>query len=310
MKIDAIYVSCFRYDIHFTRICVASIRFWYPQIAIWLVKDETYGPFDTTEIERAWNVRVFPSRLQNLGWGFGKLQVMFQPEGLRCLSLDSDIVFVGRVLDALQQYDEDFVVAQSEFTASEVEQQFFPVAGLQKLDPEFKYFGNGFNGGQIVATTGKLRREDFDPFMDWGSASVKYPQTFRMGDQGLTNYVILKKVREGRASLRRLPFMIWPGKPENSAHVRIQDLNDEGPHQQLVHWAGLGWGRTLRTLEEMPRADLLLHFEKVYYSKIAMGTCFRAVRNSGMWLHQSIIEPGKKIVKRWLPKTRAGNVCR
>src|SRR5437879_1345253 len=109
MKIDAIYVACYRYDVELTRLCVASIRFWYPEIPIWLVKDETYGPFDTREIEEVWSASVFPSHLQNLGWGFGKLQVMFQRQPLRCLCLDSDIVFVGRVLDALEGYSEDFI---------------------------------------------------------------------------------------------------------------------------------------------------------------------------------------------------------
>src|SRR5437016_535132 len=128
MKIDAIYVSCYRYDVQLTHVCVASIRFWYPEIPIWLVKDETYGPFDTWEIERVWGARVFPSHLQKLGWGFGKLQVMFQPGNLRCLCLDSDIIFVGRVLDALEACDEDFVVAELDFSPEAVEEQFFSVA--------------------------------------------------------------------------------------------------------------------------------------------------------------------------------------
>ena len=62
MKIEGVVISCYRFDLHLTRLCVASLRFWYPEIPIWLLKDSRYGDFSTREIESYWNVQVYPSR--------------------------------------------------------------------------------------------------------------------------------------------------------------------------------------------------------------------------------------------------------
>ena len=45
MKIERIYITGCRTDLHLTRCCVASIRRWYPSIPISLVKDELRGRF-------------------------------------------------------------------------------------------------------------------------------------------------------------------------------------------------------------------------------------------------------------------------
>src|SRR5690242_19280319 len=95
MKIEGIVISCYPLDLELTRICVASVRFWYPHIPIWLLKDRRYGDFDTREIERYWNAQVYPSRQKIQGWGFGKLEVMSELPKRRLLFLDSDIVLVG-----------------------------------------------------------------------------------------------------------------------------------------------------------------------------------------------------------------------
>ena len=58
------------------------------------------------------------------------IRVMCQPERSRCLCLDSDIVFVGKTLDALEQYDEDFIVAATDFSPEAVEEQFFSLADM------------------------------------------------------------------------------------------------------------------------------------------------------------------------------------
>ena len=67
MKIEGVVISCYRFDLELTRICVASIRFWYPHVPIWLLKDRHYGDFNTREIERNWNAQVYPGRQRSLG---------------------------------------------------------------------------------------------------------------------------------------------------------------------------------------------------------------------------------------------------
>lgn len=61
-----------RQDVHLARICVASIRYWYPDIPILLLKDLFHGDFSTREIEAHWDVGTFPTTRDQHGWGFGK----------------------------------------------------------------------------------------------------------------------------------------------------------------------------------------------------------------------------------------------
>lgn len=47
-----IVVFCNKLDFFLTRICVTSIRYFYPSIRILLVKDEIHGRFSTSLFER------------------------------------------------------------------------------------------------------------------------------------------------------------------------------------------------------------------------------------------------------------------
>ena len=53
-----IVVCCHKKDYFLARICVASIRYYYPSILIELVKDEGNGKFNTTELEKNLHVKA------------------------------------------------------------------------------------------------------------------------------------------------------------------------------------------------------------------------------------------------------------
>ncbi len=299
MKIEGIVISCYAFDVQLTRLCVSSIRFWYPQIPIWLLKDRQYGDFNTREIEKHWDVRVYPGRQKNLGWGFGKLEVMTELPEQRLLLIDSDIVFAGRVIERLELFDEDLIVNREDFDAASVEEQFFALDRLRQLDPKFDFPGYGFNGGQIVATTGCITKLDLHGLLDWHTRTVMHPAIFKKGDQGLTNYVVLKKVQQGKLTLRREPFMVWPGIAAVTEHIHVKDFTPEGRHQQLIHWAGLRWGKTL---EEMPRPEILLHFEEMYYRRIPLGAWLRQWRRARFRIQRACLDPFRAAFKRLLSK--------
>ena len=125
-----------------TRICVASIRYWYPDIPIYLIKDKVAGDFSTTEIERSWNVQVFPASAEKFGWGFAHLEPMLEKSGRRALIMDVDIVFVGRVLDALAPYAEDMIVQREDQPpnpSGRFDTLYFSLARLRKFDPSFSF---------------------------------------------------------------------------------------------------------------------------------------------------------------------------
>ncbi|MEP7274282.1 MAG: hypothetical protein ABI882_22500, partial [Acidobacteriota bacterium] len=104
MRIDRIVIAGYKFDLRFTQCCVASIRHWYPQIPVSLIKDESHGAYDTEDLEAYWDVDTLPLERRIFSWGTPKLEALFLASGERCLILDSDIVFIGRVLDSLAEH--------------------------------------------------------------------------------------------------------------------------------------------------------------------------------------------------------------
>ena len=291
MKIDKIYIATHKYDLRLTRICVASIRYWYPEIPIYLIKDYFNGDFPTEEVERVWRVKVFETPYRYFGWGMSKLEPVFSEQGSRFLILDSDIVFTGSVLETLEQHAEDFVVNLETQTAERLHEIYFDLAKLNELDPQFHFPGTTFNTGQYVATGGILNREDFD-VVNWTTSppSLKYPQIFRNGDQGVLNYVLAKKAEAGQVTVADVPFMKY-GLKEIS-DFDLSKIAADSPYPFVIHWAGL----KQRRIKAMIRSDILLFFEDYYYSKLPFGKlrnrCRVASEFIGRMVHKTIRKAG------------------
>lgn len=273
MKIEKIYIACHKYDLRLTRICIASIRYWYLDIPIYLIKDRFNGEFSTAEPERVWNVGVFDTSNRIFGWGMSKLEPVFSDKGSRFLVLDSDTVFTGRVLDRLEQFSEDFVVHFEKQPEQRVKEIYFDVDKLSEFDSSFVYAGDTFNTGQYVATGGILRREDFAA-VNWNvnPPTLKHSQIFKNGEQGVLNYVLLKKAAAAEVSVATATFMRWPGYGIDD--IDISKLNAASPYPNIIHWAGLIRPRT----SAMIRSDILEFFEDYYYSKVPMGQLLRRWR--------------------------------
>jgi hypothetical protein len=284
-----------------TRICVASIRFWYPDIAIWLLKDKSYKNFNTREIERHWNVQEYPVETKNLGWGFGKLDVITDLPSRRILLLDSDTAFSGPVIDELECFAEDLIVESKDYvTSNQIETQFFSLEKLRKVDPSYRFPGFGFNTGELVVNTGVITKQDFDGLVDWRARRVKHPDVFRLAEQGVLNYIVHRKMQLGQLSVRRHPFMVWPGDIEDANRIKVEDLTSESQHRYVIHWAGMRWGKLP---EEMPRPDVLLHFERLYYQRIPFGDILRYWRRAVFRFHRGVVSPLKALAKKCVERS-------
>jgi hypothetical protein len=266
-RIERIYIATHRGDMRFTRICVASIRRWYPEIPLYLIKDMVNGPFSTSEVEERWNARVWPTKDRVFGWGFAKLEPLFESQRVRYLMLDSDIVFLGRVIDALERFDEDFVVQEEVQPKSKVVDLYFDPAALKaRVNPQFRGPAFTFNTGQYVATSGMLARADFATLVDWTTPRrVRMPEVFNPSEQGVLNYVLLQAQTTGAVTIARTPFMKWGA--EEVRDIEVSLLKDGSPYPYLIHWAGLKAPR----LRHMMRADILRHFEDGYYKHVPGG---------------------------------------
>ena len=110
---------------------------------------------------------------------------------------------------------------------------------------------------------------------EWEAAGIVPRELWTAaGEQGLLNYVLLKKFQEGRISLRRVPFMWWAGWLDEKA-VRVKKLTRRSPYPVLVHWAGPE--KKQGSLDNVPNGHLLRHFESIYNSRISSQTQNRPI---------------------------------
>jgi hypothetical protein len=268
MRIDRIYISCYSCDQRLTRILVASVRAWYPNIPIDLIKDESREKFDTSDIERFWHVDILKSQRKTFGWGFAKLEPLFLEKKERILLLDSDQIFAGPVLALIEKYDEDFLVAsvnRSVLDPEYVIRTYFDLDALKRMDPCYQFPGFVFNSGAIVAISGMLSRSDFEPFIDWRGfvPQGRYPDIFKNADQGILNYLLQKKKQNSELSVRTVPFMKLV-RYDDVSQLQLSDAGISNPEESIIHWAG----PKPQSFEDFARSDILKHFEQIYWRKI------------------------------------------
>jgi hypothetical protein len=264
--VDAVYIAASRHDARFTRICVASVRRFYPDVPIRLLVG---GPLQrglAEELRRYFDVRVADLPREDYGWGFVKLEPLFQPAGERFLVLDSDTVLTGPVLDRAAEHDEDFIVDDEvppPDRACEIywNQPRAAAEGNPLAAPLFL-----FNSGQWFGRSGMLTREHFRGLVEWTwPRKLVRPSVFMGGDQGILNYVVNEQCRLGRIRAARVPLMRWPG---NGMHgLSAESVANRSCPSLVIHWAGLKRARH----RNMQGADILRYYERRYYERLPAG---------------------------------------
>lgn len=271
--IEAVVIACFRYDTRLVRICAASVRHWYPDIPIYLLKDESQGSFSTRGIERSHNVKVLNCEFKNGGWGLSKLAVLFGEGPQRVLLLDSDTVMIGHVLDMLEKYGDDFVVTGISNPDSDdkiICRDYVDTRKIrEEFDPNFVYPGFGFNSGHVVLTRNRLSPKDFQGVVEFKEGrilSVAPPGLFPYADQGILNYVLARAVAHDVVRVTYAEFWCWSAA-DRAREFLMDEIAIGRGFPTIIHWAG-----TKRWfLNAMDRADILTYFKRKYYSRFAFG---------------------------------------
>jgi hypothetical protein len=242
---------------------VASVRFFYPDVPIRLLVGGRVGSGLLNELQRFWGVEVAGITPGNYGWGFVKLEPLFRKAGERFLVLDSDTVLVGPVLQLFNECSGPFMVDDENQTEEAIQRLYYDWQRLQSVDPRGSPPSFCFNSGQWFGTSGVLQRDDFAPWINWEMPrTLRHPEIFMCGDQGVLNYVLNKRARQVESVVTRRKMMRWPGCCIDDLNLQEIARREESPFRQIVHWAGFKAPR----LESLPRADLLVFFEKYYYS--------------------------------------------
>jgi hypothetical protein len=267
---DCIYVAASARDSRYTRICVASVRHFYPDIRIRLLPGGRLQPGLAIELQRYWAVTPAFVPPAEFGWGFVKLEPLFGAAGETFLVLDSDTVVTGRVLDAWTDGDAPFVVDDERQSEADIKRLYYDWERVRGIDatgcpPQFV-----FNSGQWFGTAGVFTRDDFSPWVEWTMPRrLRYPDLFMPGDQGILNYVLNQKASLAGLRVERRPIMRWPSHGMEGLNVEAILKRTAPPI--VVHWAGVKRARQ----RDMTGADLLAYFEREYYRVLPGGSARR-----------------------------------
>jgi len=273
-----IYIPCHRGDYFFTKICVASIRYYYPDVSIFLVKDEVNGAFSTKDLEEYFQVKIAELGRKQFGWTSSKVLLWTSKTIPRrkIFILDSDTVFVGRVLDQFAQIlsrsDCDIIVSpeykhrpdQPDFA-----KYYYDFGFFKKRYRNLSFPGFTFNTGTMVITPGiiseKMIRGYFHParFPFWTKLAKEH---LPLRDQSLLNLLVAGGWKEHRILFAKRRFMYWFRDPEVN-NLNISTLQ-QGHCRFIIHWAG---AKRSTFLPAMERGWILSFFQFQYFKRLQHG---------------------------------------
>lgn len=295
-----IIIFCHKKDYFLAKILVASIRFYHPEVEIYLCKDLLKGGFQTTEMEKYWRVKILNLGITRFGWSAAKMHFYLSDKlkGKKVLLLDADTVFTGRVLDRLIPLAmENDVVVSAEYRPGNggewLKKQYYDIDVVQKMHPDFELPGYYFNCGQLLARSELFNSEEVKEVFD----EKQFPfwlnlRDFPLVDQAVLNYLLPYKEQKKEIKMAKVGYYVWI----DSDIAREMDFNGviEGDkYLYILHWAG---NERIPYIYGMIRGDILVFFQKLYFEKIPYGkikrvfplipgavdffirTCYRGIR--------------------------------
>jgi hypothetical protein len=270
---DCIYVAASSRDARFARICIASIRYFYPDVPVKLLAGNVLQSGLVEEVKKYWNVGLADLPAGDYGWGMVKLEPLFGCPGERFLVLDSDTVIAGDVLAAWNASSADFLVDDEQQSEADTRRLYYDSSKVAAIDPAARPPQFVFNSGQWFGTAGVLNRDDFALLMDWCGLPprLRHPELFMPGEQGVLNYVLNQKAMRDGLAVDRRKIMRWPGHDMDG--LDLMTVAERRAPPLIVHWAGMKKPK----LSEMVGSDLLLFFENLYYQRLPSPRVERAL---------------------------------
>lgn len=264
---DCVYVAASGGDVRYTRTCVASVRYFYPDVPIRLLVSGDMQGGVTEELKEYWNAGVAELREKgDYGWGFVKLEPLFFAVGETFLVLDSDTVLTGPVLEAWSDSGAAFLVDDEKQSEADTKRLYYDWQKLRETDPCAQPPRFVFNSGQWFGTAGMLTRQDFAPWIEWTMPRrLRHPGLFMPGDQGVLNYVFNQRAALAGLEVERRQIMCWPA--HSMEGLDAERVSRKAAQARIVHWAGLKKARQ----QDMLGADLLGFFERIYYERLPGG---------------------------------------
>lgn len=281
--VDVVYIAAAAHDARFTRICVASVRRFYPQVPLRLLVG---GPLERgleAELARYWDVGAADFPRGDYGWGFVKLEPLFRPAGERFLVLDSDTAMTGPVLDRAAEHDADFIVDDETLPDDTARSIYYDWDRAGEVGRPTERPAFLFNTGQWFGRSGLLDRADFAGLIQPGwPPRLSRPDIFKNGDQGVLNLVLNQRARSGSVRVARVALMRWPG--HGMQGLDAASVMSRACPPRVIHWAGMKQARQ----RDMPGADVLGYYERQYYLRLPAGFARRIVNSYRSVLGRSL----------------------
>ena len=269
-SIDCVYIAASGRDARYTRICVASVHYFYPELPIRLLVGGRLQRGLADELQQYWGVGTADLPRGDYGWGFVKLEPLFGPPGEKFLVLDSDTVLAGPVLDIWKETRAPFLVDDERQSEADTKLLYYDWEKVRKIDWSARPPQCVFNSGQWFGTAGVLTRDDFAPWVEWTMPRrLRHPEHFMPGEQGILNYVLNQKAAKDGSRVERRQIMRWPGHSMDG--LDAETVSKRAAQPLVVHWAGMKKARQ----RDMIGADLLSYFENVYYQRLPAGEARR-----------------------------------
>jgi lipopolysaccharide biosynthesis glycosyltransferase len=267
MQIEKIFIACSKKDFYFTTVCVASIRYWYPQIPIALLTDLAWGPIDTSYLQTQWNVTLYPTAQKVFKDSFIKLEPLIAENYKSVLIMDADIIFLGRLLDQLEVIPTDFAAHALYLQEQDdtIEQWWFTLQALQQLDPAYRYPGFVFNAGFFVANASLFTKQKFETLIDFdGIPQLKGTIFSKAGaEQGVLNYLVAKGVQQSKMIFTSCEWMITRYEPEAIKKIQLSTIVNKKGYPSILHYNGPKNG----IFSFLPAASIIKFYERLYHSK-------------------------------------------
>lgn len=278
-NVDVVYLAACSRDARLTRICVASVRYFYPDVRIRILAGDILQRGLAHELKTYWNVDVADLPPGDYGWGQVKLEPLFGPAGQSFMVCDVDTVFTGPILEVRAQSEAPFFVDNEQLPEAESKRYYYDWEKMAEIEPDAVSAETAFNVGQWFGTAGLVTREEFDGLIEWTLPRVlPHQDVFMGGDQGVMNYVLLKKEKHEGLRIDRYPIMRWPGYPEGLDQLSAATIAAKTAPAKVIHWAGV----KALLLRNMAGSDILQFYEDYYYSRLPAGWLRRRL---DIWRH-------------------------
>ena len=296
-----VYIGCCKTDFYLLRSCIASIRYWNKEVPVFLLKDYSRGDFDTAELQSAFTVSHVETKYKKLG-GYMKLQPYIEAVEEKVFLQDADMVWLGNIIELLEDKDEDITVhAYAPLNReAELNQWYFKTDNLKQHYPNYKYPGFVFNCGSIFLNKKKFAESDFKDIITWQeNARPVYDNVFLCEDQGIVNFIVAKKYLSNAISIAKTNLQI-PAESEEAKKYKLESIKNFDKQNVIVHWLGKKNGLT----GFCPAKHLLRFYEKQYYNNCKNGTVrmwLERLRRTIVHFDQFLYETVKKIYYFFIP---------